>query len=382
VTVVTTSEDITAPLPWRAIKEPEWRAVLASTAALARSDNEDVLLKEVCEAAVLAGGYLLAWYGRVLTNGHFELTSVSSAGPEQGYLEDFNLDWSHDVTTHSPGGMAVDCGEPVFTPDILTDERFAPWRDRANEYGIRSMVSIPVTVEGVLDGVLNIYAADAGAFDTTATDILSTLAQHLGVSMERLRANSRVNDALEGTIRVLTKALEARDAYTAGHQAGVAALAEHIAIRLGLRDRDVQGVRVAALVHDVGKIGVPTELLLKPGALREAEMQLIRDHAAIGQDVLSDVDFPWPIAEIVGQHHERLDGSGYPRALQADQILLAAKIIAVADVAEAMGRRRPYREAVGRAGTIEYLVSERDRLFDPDCVDACVAILQDGTFTM
>lgn len=369
-------------LPWRAIKEPEWRAVLASTAALARSDTEDVLLQEVCNAAVTAGGYLLAWYGRVLTNGHFQLASVSSAGPEQGYLEEFTVTWGHGVTTNSPGGMAVDAREPVFTEDILTDGRFAPWRDKALEHGIRSLVSIPVFVHETLDGVLSIYAADVGAFDATATAILSTLCHHVGVGMEKVRAASRINDALEGTIRVLTRALEARDPYTAGHQAGVSALAEHIAIRLGMDDLDVQGVRLAALVHDVGKIAIPTELLLKPGRLRPTEMNLIRDHAAIGQEVLADVDFPWPIATIVGQHHERFDGSGYPRGLAGEDTLMAARIIAVADVAEAMGRRRPYKDGAGHDATLAYLLSERGGLFDPSCVDACIATLEDGSFAI
>ncbi len=369
-------------LPWRAIKEPEWRAVLASTAALARSDTEDALLRDVCEAAVNAGGYLLASYGRVLTNGHLELVSVSAAGPEQGYLDEFTVSWGHGIVTNSPGGMAVDAGEPVFTDDVLTDERFAPWRDHAVQHGIRSLVSIPVFVRGTLDGVLSIYASEVGVFDTTATAILSTLCDHVGVGMEKLRSAARINDALEGTIRVLTRALEARDPYTAGHQAGVSALAEHMAIRLGLDDLDVQGIRLAALVHDVGKIGVPTELLLKPGPLRSTEMDLIRDHAAIGQEVLSAVDFPWPIAEIVGQHHERVDGSGYPRGLTGEETLLAAKIIAVADVAEAMGRRRPFKDGAGHQATLAYLQSERGRLFDASCVDACIATLGDGTFTL
>ncbi len=377
------SDDETAEaLPWRAVLEPEWRAVLAATASLARSDSEDVLLNEVCEAAVRAGGYRLAWYGRILTNGHLELVAVSSAGPEQSYLEEFSVSWGHGVTTNSPGGMAVDFGGPVFSHDILTDERFAPWRENAIRHGIRSMVSIPVFVGGALDGVLNIYSAEAGVFDATATALLSTLCQQIGVGMEKLRAASRINDALEGTIRVLTRALEARDPYTAGHQAAVAALAEHIANRLGLDDAEVQGVRLAALVHDIGKIGVPTELLTKPGRLRQSEMDLIRDHATIGEEVLSGVDFPWPIAAIVGQHHERLDGSGYPRGLSGVDTLLAAKIIAVADVTEAMGRQRPYSDGVGREGTLEFLLSERGRLFDAACIDACIATLEDGTFTL
>ena len=147
-----------------------------------------------------------------------------------------------------------------------------------------------------------------------------------------------------------------------------------------LTDSEVQEVRLAALVHDVGKIGIPTELLTKPGVLRASETALIRDHAAIGEEVLNTIHFPWPLATIVGQHHERLDGSGYPRGLKGDEILRAARIIAVADVAEAMGRARPYRNRPGERSTIEYLQANKYTLFDADVVDACLAVLADPSF--
>ena len=302
-----TQRDIPRELPWRGIKEPEWRAVLAAAAALNRSDNEDQLLSEVCEAAVDAGGFLLAWYGRVLHNGHFRLHSVAASGPAVDYLEEFRISWDDEVMPGSPGGMAVATSQPVFTRDVLTDPAFAAWKDRATTFGIRSLVSFPVFVHHELDGVFTIYAAEPDVFDDVATTILSTLSGQVGVGLEKLRAAARLSDALEGTIRVLTRALEARDPYTAGHQAAVSALAEQIAIALGLSDREVQGIRLAALVHDVGKIGVPTELLLKPGHLRPAEMALIREHVAIGEEVMSTVDFPWPI----GSHHRAapLNGS-------------------------------------------------------------------------
>ncbi len=368
--------------PWRAIREPEWRAVLASTAALARSESEVLLLTEVCEAAVHAGGYLLAWYGRVLTNGHFRLESTACAGPEVSYLEHFNLIWGHKETTHSPGGMAVDSGQPVFTDDVLTDARFAPWREQALKHGIRSLVSIPVFVSEKLDGVLSIYSATPNDFDETATSTLRMLCQHVGVGIEKRRLASSISSALEGTIRMLSRALEARDPYTAGHQTGVAALSEQIALHLGLNDFDIQGIRIAALVHDVGKIGVPTELLLKPGELRQVEMELIKEHVKIGTEILQTLAFPWPIAEIVLQHHERLDGTGYPAGLVGDQICLAARIVAVADVAEAMGRIRPYKAAAGRAATLAFLVANRGSLFDAEVVFACEAVLQDGSFVL
>jgi putative nucleotidyltransferase with HDIG domain len=368
-------------LPWRAIKEPEWRAVLASNAALARTDSEDELLKEICRSAVGAGGYLLAWYGRAVVNGAFRISAIASAGISTHYLDDLRLTWEKEAAAFPQAGLANGAVGPVFTNDVFADEFFAPWRDKAREFGIRSLVSIPVFVSGEVDGFLTIYSADAHVFDVTAMSILSTLCQHIGFGLEKHRATARISDALEGTIGVLTRALEARDPYTAGHQSGVAALAEQIAVRLGLDD-DVQGIRLAALIHDIGKIGVPTELLVKPGKLRAAEMNLIREHAAIGEEVLSAIDFPWPIADMVGQHHERCDGSGYPRGLLGADTLLGARIIAVADVAEAMSRQRPYRASLGLDATVDFLRSGRGTLFDAAIVDTAVALVQDGSFTL
>jgi putative nucleotidyltransferase with HDIG domain len=369
-------------LPWRAIEEPEWRAVLAATAAFARSDNEDRLLGEVCDAAVKAGGFLLAWYGRVLHNGEFKLHSIAASGPAVDYLEEFKVSWPHEVAPGSPAGLAVATTKPVFTRDTLVDPAFAEWRAHAAQFRIRSLVSFPVVVHGQVDGVFTIYSDRPDVFDDTAVATLSNLADHVGLGLERARSTARLNDALESTIRLLTRGLEARDPYTAGHQAGVSALAEQIARHLGLTDFEVQEVRMAGLVHDVGKIGVPTELLTKPGVLRATETALIQDHAAIGEEVLSTIDFPWPLAHIVGQHHERLDGSGYPRGLKGEDIGRAARIIAVADVTEAMGRSRPYRKGVGLKKTISHLQAQKGILFDPDVVDACVAVLSDSSFRL
>ncbi len=316
------------------------------------------------------------------SNGHFRVDAIASAGASQRYLDDLSLTWGHHVTPHGQAGVAVNSGLPVFTDDVLTDELFEPWRARATDFGIRSLVSIPVFVAGKVDGVLTIYSAEARGFDVTAMSILAALGEHIGVGIAKNRAAMRINDALEGTIRVLTRALEARDPYTAGHQSAVAALAEQIAIRLRLDDQDVQGIRLAALIHDVGKIGVPTELLVKPGKLRTAELNLIREHAVIGEEVVSTIDFPWPIAAMVGQHHERCDGSGYPRGLLAADTLLGSRIIAVADVTEAMSRQRPYRSSLGLEATVEFLRTNRGTLFDADVVDITVALIEDGSFTL
>ena len=278
--------------------------------------------------------------------------------------------------------MAVDSGGPIFTRDIQTDPTFEAWRNRAVHHGICSLVSIPVFVSGELDGVLTIYSNTLGQFDEVATSVLTTLSGHVGVGMERLRAAARINDALESTIRVLTAALEARDPYTAGHEASVAALSEQIAIAMGMDDFQCQGIRLAALVHDIGKIGIPTELLTKPTKLRETEMALIREHVVIGEEVLASIDFPWPIVTSVAQHHERLDGSGYPLGLKGEEISIAGRILAVADVTDAMSRPRPYRESSSVADALDYLEANRGTLFDGPVVDACAVLVRDGKFRL
>ena len=186
-------------------------------------------------------------------------------------------------------------------------------------------------------------------------------------------AGEQVRDALQGIIKVISLIIETRDPYTAGHQRGVADLAQAIARRMGLTEERIEGIRVAALVHDLGKISTPAEILAKPTRLTEAEMSMIRLHPRSAFEILKRVEFPWPIAQIVLQHHERLNGSGYPQGLSAPDILLEAKILAVADVMEAMCSHRPYRPALGIEKALTEIRGNRDILYDPMAVDACLA---------
>jgi len=152
---------------------------------------------------------------------------------------------------------------------------------------------------------------------------------------------------MEDSISAISLVTEARDAYTAGHQRRVTKLAVAIAKEMGFPKDRVEGIKIAALIHDVGKINLPAEILSKPGKLSEIEFGLIKNHPQKGYEILKTIDFPWPVAEIVLQHHEKMNGSGYPRGLKRDEILLEAKIICVADVVEAMSSHRPYRPALG-----------------------------------
>ncbi len=174
----------------------------------------------------------------------------------------------------------------------------------------------------------------------------------------------------------LSSAVEKRDPYTAGHQERVMQLSCAIAREMKLTDKQIGGIRMAAVIHDIGKLNIPIDYLTKPTKLSEAEMSVIKAHPKEGYEILQGIQFPWPIAEIVLQHHERLDGSGYPNGLSGEKILLEAKIIAVADVIEAMATNRPYRPMLGMEKALHEITSKKGTIFDPAVVDACVTILK------
>lgn len=180
----------------------------------------------------------------------------------------------------------------------------------------------------------------------------------------------KAQQMLEKTVLALSSVVEIRDIYTAGHQQRVSQLACAIAEKLGLSTNRVDGIRVAAILHDIGKIAIPAEILSKPGKLHPAEFEVIKLHCEVAQKILCTIDFPWPVPEIVVQHHEKIDGSGYPAGLTGKDLLLEARIIQVSDIVEAMTSHRPYRPALGREAANIEVQSNRGMLYDPEVVDA------------
>jgi|WetSurMetagenome_2_1015567.scaffolds.fasta_scaffold75496_1 PAS domain S-box-containing protein/putative nucleotidyltransferase with HDIG domain len=194
-------------------------------------------------------------------------------------------------------------------------------------------------------------------------------------SLDRLRR------AFEGMVEAMSVTVEMRDPYTAGHQRRVSKLSAAIAEQMGIEESRMEGIRMAGDIHDIGKIYIPAEILSKPGKLSDIEYTIIKTHPQVGYDILKNIEFPWPIADIVVQHHERLDGSGYPAGLKGDGIRLEAKIIIVADVVEAMSSHRPYRPAHGIAKAIEEISRNRGILYDATVVDACLTLFREKGFT-
>jgi len=198
--------------------------------------------------------------------------------------------------------------------------------------------------------------------------------------IELKKSWERLHEALEGTIQAMALTIEIRDPYTAGHQRRVSKLSCAIARELGMSEEQVEGIRVAGDIHDIGKIYVPAEILSKPGQITAIEYGIIKTHPQVGFDILKTIKFPWPVAKIVLQHHERLDGSGYPLALSGDQILKEARILSVADIVEAMSSHRPYRPAQGIGKALEEVVQNKGLFYDIDVVEACVKLFQEKNF--
>lgn len=199
---------------------------------------------------------------------------------------------------------------------------------------------------------------------------------------ERKLAERKLNQSfrelrriLEASIQAMGKATEIKDPYTAGHQKRVGLLSYEIAKKMELTEDQCEGVRLAGAIHDIGKIYIPAEILSKPGILNENELCIIKSHTEVGFDILKTIDFPWPIAKIVLQHHERINGSGYPKGLKGDDITIEAKIIGVADVVEAMASHRPYRPALGIKEAIAEIKKNKSILYDPKIVDICIKII-------
>ncbi len=201
-------------------------------------------------------------------------------------------------------------------------------------------------------------------------------------------AEDRLQRALEQTERLLSGAvtaavriIEKRDPYVADHSQRVAELACAIAQELGLAKERIEGLRMAAMLHDIGKVAIPAEILAKPGRLSETEFKLVQAHPQVAAEILADIDFPWAVQEIILQHHERLDGSGYPQGLTGGNILLEARILGVADVVEAMAHHRPYRPARGVEAALQEIERGKGTLYDPRVVDACLRLFREQGFS-
>ncbi len=266
----------------------------------------------------------------------------------------------------------------LFHPDChhLIRERIHQLRDLGRpvalvEEKIVRLDGVPVDVE--------VAAAPFRDGDTNAIHVvLLDITERKQAAAALDASAAQLHEALHDTVRALGEIVSLRDPYTADHERRVTRLADAIAAEMGLDEQRREGLTFAGEVHDIGKVGVPAEILTKPGKLTEMEYALVRQHAERGYEVLAAIAFQWPVAEMVRQHHERLDGSGYPRGLKGDEIMLEARILAVADVVEAMSSHRPYRPALGMDDALAEVRAGAGTLFDADVVAACERVIAAG----
>ena len=230
----------------------------------------------------------------------------------------------------------------------------------------------------VNEKVIGIFSIESNSLTIRDIPAATAFADQLSTTWNRINLLQDLRKTLDGTINIIVATVEARDPYTAGHQKRVADLAGKIAKEMGLSEDQIEGTIMAGVVHDLGKINIPAEILSKPGKISTIEYELIKTHPQTGYDMIRQIDFPWPIGKIILQHHERMDGSGYPFKLKGDEILIEARILAVADTIEAMASHRPYRPALGINQALDQIKNGRGKLYDPEVVDACLTIFQEG----
>lgn len=245
-----------------------------------------------------------------------------------------------------------------------------------------------IAVTGAIGDEVAVQLIKSGANDYVLKDRLARLPYAVTRALaeaaehrEREKAQRALHESLTSTIVALGSTMELRDAYTAGHQRSVSKLAAAIAREMGLSEEKIEGIAIGAAIHDLGKMMVPTEILSKPGRLSDLEFQLIKSHAQAGYDVLEPIKFRWPIADMVRQHHERLDGTGYPQGLKNGEVIEEARVLAVADVVEAMKSHRPYRPGLGIEAALAEIERGRGTMYDPRVVDACLLLFREKGFT-
>jgi PAS domain S-box-containing protein len=365
------------------------RTLSEGNSSLIRSTDEPQLLKTMCRAAVEKGGYRMAWVGYVEQDEARSIRPIAQAGFEEGYLEKARITWADTERGQGPTGRAVRSCHTQVAQNIASDPNMLPWRDEAAKRGYLSSIALPLLENGKSFGVLTMYATEADAFDANEIKLLEEMAGDLAFGIISLRVKKahreheqRLHQNMLQTVQAIAGIVEMRDPYTSGHQARVAELGRKIAHQMGQSEEEMQVIHLAGLVHDLGKISIPAEILSKPGRLSETEYSLIKMHPQLGYDILKGIDCSWPIAQMVLQHHERMDGSGYPQGLKGEAILLGARILSVADVVEAISSHRPYRPGLGIAAVLEEIINSRGTRYDAQVVDACVSLFRDQGYVL
>jgi len=361
-------------------------AVRTINQLLLRTNNEKELYKKICNIVTKVEFIKFMWIG-LANEESFEIKPVAYAGAELGFLSKIKVKYDASQFGNGPTGTAVKSGKPFIINDIKSDSRYIPWREEALRRNFTSDITLPLIHKDKIIGAMNIYSDKENAFGKKEAVFLKEVANDIAVGVKSIRSeknlqkkNKQLEKSTENIIFTMARMSESKDPYTAGHQKRVSQLSTAIAKIMKLPEDKIESLKFASLIHDIGKVSIPGEILSKPSKLTKTEFALIKEHPKTCYNIIKDIDFPWEIASIILQHHERLDGSGYPMGLKDKEILLEAKILAVADVVEAMNSFRPYRPALGIDKALEEISMNKGKLYDPEVVDACIKLFKEDGF--
>ena len=354
---------------------------------IVKEKNRGILLQKACDTLTKARGYNAAWLGLLKDEKIFTIVVGSP------FKEDISRFCKQMLRGDNPP-----CIERAFIQKapfmVMERPQDCGGCILKSTYPGKESVIIRITHNGKLSGLLILSLAPGISVKDEEEYLLIEVADDIAfglynieleekdkISEQKLRQSyQKLQKTMEGAIDTIAKIVETKDPYTSGHQQRVSKLAMTIARKMKLPEEKIEGIRVSSLVHDVGKISVPAEILNKPIKLTEIEFNLIKDHSQVGYDILKSIEFPWPIEKIVLQHHERLDGSGYPQGLKGEDIIIEARIIGVADVVEAMSSHRPYRPALGIDAALEEITQKKGILYDSEVVDVCLRLFKENEF--
>jgi len=369
------------------------KTINAANQVLVRSANERELIDLICRILINIGGFRMAWVGFMEHDNKGVLQLIAH---EVSQKESINLGgnaWLSPARLTETFGKAVAANKPYVRVGLSTDAAL-PWMKEAVDLGCTSFIALLLVSGGEKIGLLGIGSSIVDIFDTEEVAMLTELADDLayGIMTQRVSilhaqacdelTNSlkKIRRGLEEAVKTLASVIEKRDPYTSGHQQRVTRLACSIAQELGLPHDRIDGLYLAGILHDIGKISVPSEILSRPVKLAKVEYDLIKIHPRVGYEIMQSIEFPWQIDQMIYQHHERMDGSGYPQGLKGDAIILEARILAVADVVEAMSSHRPYRPALGIDAALQELTENPDK-YDKRVAEACRKLFKEKAFT-
>lgn len=366
---------------------------------LVRAQSQDSLVKDTCDEITSKEPYA---YAALFLKSNDSIKCIYCSPSNFNMHGIYDIDFSNEKYKTHPIIESIELQKTIIIDDIKNDKIWSKKLLQHKELCLAhscdmegSMLCQYLEQSGI-KGVFAVYSKNKAFFDDSKTALFKELVDDMayGIHHHRIREELKetailqskslhlLKESFQGTIEAVSKMAEMRDPYTAGHQRRVAKLSVAIAKELGLEQEKTEAIEVAAAVHDIGKMQIPSEILTKPTKLTDLEYEIIKTHPQAGYNILKDINFSYPIAKIILQHHEKIDGSGYPNKLKGNEILLEAKIISVADVVEAMASHRPYRASLGVDFALEEIEKYKGAWYEEPIVDACIKLFKEQNYTL